>query len=845
MIPIIYAKNETAFTSNGLGRLTDCISCIVREERNGTYELEITYPVNGKNFSKIINGRIISCTHDETRTKQPFVIYRITKPINGICTVNAHHVSYALSNVVMPPFEATTVAEAFDYIERFSMTKNDFVFWTDKTSSGTLKTEVPKAVRSILLGSEGSVLDSFGGGDFEFDKKTVKLYQDRGTDSGVTIRYGKNLTDLKQELDTLNSYNSVVPYWKGGEDEVIVGGVIIGTGATAGSSVITNQSDVALTDHNGNELTAYLYNTVAIPLDLSNEFDDPPTVLQLQTKAQTILESNKPWQTKENIKVDFVALWQTEEYKDVAILERVRLCDTVTVYYPELDVNVKKKVVKTDYNVLLDKYDSIELGDKTTSFADVIEQNTAIVATQTIEETKSDLEYAIEHVTDLITGGLGGHVVMRCDAEGKPQEILIMDTENEMTAVQVLRININGIGFSSNGINGPFRTGWTLDGQFVADFITAGTLSANRIKGGILTLGGRDDANGIIVMYDNSGNQIGKWSRAGLVASGDLELSDGTRLTKITTDDYQIPSPQSGNNSYYYNVQISGLETWLKNHTGKIVDGIEYNSNTNLQRPMRLTFGWQGADSINLTQSYPFYHPIEQDEVQYANHKFYHQRYLESKVFDKLLCDTGNGVMVSYGVYSTDLKPYFCVYELSPSIGDPEIIKSVGKALYLDYHTSFSAHYLYSATVSNAKAVYVAYDGTLGVTSSSQRWKNSIRRLTEEKNECIKSDVLESVRAIPVSVFKYNEGHFNFDYDYDQYELGLIAEDVYEQMPSATVRSADDPELVDDWSIRELFPAVMLLAQEAMDRAEKLEAKIEQMEARINKLEEMLCKYMN
>lgn len=460
MIPKLYAADAFEYVTEGLGRLTECVSCTVMEERNGEYECQFEYPIGGKLYEQIKNGCVITCPHNETGDLQPFVIYRISKPINGVATFYAHHVSYLLSGIVLDPFRATSCASALSAMRDVGQPYNPFTYWTDKVTEAEFRVDVPVSARAILGGMEGSILDVFGGGEYEFDKYQVKLWQNRGTDSGVTIRYGKNLTDITDELDTLDVYDSVVPYWLSSEEDgqCIYGGVVVATGVSS--------------------------PTRTVVMDLSGEYQNAPTVAQLESKAQTILDRRRSWIPKRNIKIDFVALWQTEEYAQIAPLERVNLCDTVTVVYPELDVNVSAKVIKTVYNVLLDRYDEIELGEPRSSFGDVITAQTDAALAKV--PTTSMMQAAIDYATSMITGGQGGHVVFRYDANEKPTEILIMDTEDESTAVNVLRINMNGIGFSSNGVNGPFTTAWTIDGHFVANFIDTGQLSANVIYGGVI-----------------------------------------------------------------------------------------------------------------------------------------------------------------------------------------------------------------------------------------------------------------------------------------------------------------------------------------------------------------------
>lgn len=540
MNPVLFDENAKDFTTNGIGRLSDCITCEVTEERNGVYEVEFSYPITGALYSEIMEGRIIVVSHDEQKDLQPFEIYRRSAPIRGIVTFNAQHISYKLTNVIVSPFTASSVTSAFESFDTHSMTDNPFTFWTDKSSGGSFEIKVPTSIRAALGGTKGSILDAFGGGEYEFDNYLVRLYQNRGSDNGVTIRYGKNLADIKSETNAGSIYSAVVPYWSDGATTVVYGGIVSGDSGIVSVANWTDENGAPIQDENGNVIEFKYGRRVVVPMDLSGEFEDAPTVAQLEAKARSILNSNRPWIPKVSIDVDFVQLWQTEEYKNVAPLERVQLCDTVTVYYEALGVNATAKVIKVVWNALTERYEKMELGDAKTSFADTIIADTEQLVSD--YPTYSDMDLAIENATNLITGGMGGHIVFLYDANGKPTDMLVMDTEDTSTAVHVLRINVNGIGFSSNGVSGPFTSAWTLDGRFVADFITAGTMSAARIKGGTLVLGGVNNGNGSVVVYDASGNVIGRWNNAG------IEINGGTVRTK---DSVRASSIESGYSKYY------------------------------------------------------------------------------------------------------------------------------------------------------------------------------------------------------------------------------------------------------------------------------------------------------
>lgn len=468
MIPILYAGTEKDFLNNGLGRLSDAIKCTVEEERNGTYELEMTYPITGIHYADIQVNNIIYARSEDGGNNQPFIIYKISKPLNGIVTINAQHISYLLNGFIVMPFTASSLADAMNKINANAVLTTGFTFSTDIAITKPFTLDAPKAIRNLLGGESGSLLDVYGGHDYYFDNFNVSLLADRGNDNGVTIRYGKNLTDLKAVSDMTNVYTGIVPFWADQE----------------GGNTVYVDGYVVYSEH----AATYPYKYIKV-IDFSADFETAPSKAQLLARAESYLDNNDGWKLKSNIEVSFVSLASTEEYKNIAPLERVKLCDTVTVQYTKLGVSFKTKVIRTVYNVLLDRYDSIELGDTTYTLAQAILQAND---TPTLQETTSAIQSAVQNATKLIRGGLGGHVVMMADGNGLPQEILIMDTDDITTAQKVWRWNLGGLGYSDEGYDGDYGTAITMDGQIVASFITTGTLNAALIKAGILAA---DDDN--------------------------------------------------------------------------------------------------------------------------------------------------------------------------------------------------------------------------------------------------------------------------------------------------------------------------------------------------------------
>lgn len=455
MKPILFPSTATEFTTQGLGALSDAISCIVTEERNGLYELEMQYPQSGIHFSEIQNRCIIYAIPSPYREAQPFRVYRITRPINGIATIYAQHISYDLAGIPVNPFTAGSAAEALSGMASHAAVESPFSFWTDKSTTANFSVLVPSASRSVLGGVEGSILDVYGG-EYLFDKFLVRLYNQRGNDNGVVIRYGKNLTDVEQDANISSVATGVLPYWVGAEGELVQGNIVNVDGTFDFVRIMT--------------------------IDFSSDFENQPTASELETRAMQYIKSNKIGVPSVSISVSFVQLEQTEEYKDLALLEKCDLCDTVTVQFEALGINAKAEIVRIITDVLLERYESVEVGDIRANIAYTIADQQ-----QKIEKapTTSAMQQAINNATNWLTSA-DGYVIAVKDDNGTWKEILFLDTPSAETAKNVLRINTNGIGFSTNGVNGPYRNAWTIDGSLVADFITTGVLTANLIKAGVL-----------------------------------------------------------------------------------------------------------------------------------------------------------------------------------------------------------------------------------------------------------------------------------------------------------------------------------------------------------------------
>ncbi len=487
MIPILYSGDEIAFTSNGVGRLADCTSCTVTEERNGIYECEFTLPVTSPMYADIAEGMILGVTHDDRGDVQPFDIYARSAPLNGLVTFYARHISYRLRNIILKPFAADSCAEALAAMPANSYNRNPFTFWTSKATVGHWAVTVPSACKAVLMGQQGSILDVYGTGEYEWDKWTVKLHTRRGADNGVSIRYGYNLSDLTQNIDDGDSYSAVAPFWKATEGDQVVTlpeGVVVSPHVPTVRYPWTTETGETITTETGEPIEFQVPKIVPVPMDLSQDFETQPTPEQLRQRALQRLNNSEAWLPSNNIKVKFIDLAHTEDYKNVAALQRVSLCDYVNVYCGPLGVTaVSMKVIRTVFNVLTDLYDEVEIGSPKPTYADTImaQVDGAIEDLENRVVSVDVLQSAVANATAHITGANGGHIRDIYDANGDRMELVIIDTLDIATATKVWRWNLGGLGFSRNGYNGPYTTAITQDGHIVADFVDVGTLNANVI----------------------------------------------------------------------------------------------------------------------------------------------------------------------------------------------------------------------------------------------------------------------------------------------------------------------------------------------------------------------------
>lgn len=451
MMPILFPATATTFATHGLGTLSDAISCTVTEERNGAFEFEMQYPITGVHFGHIAPRCIILAAPNNYDNPQPFRIYRISRPIGGVVTIYARHLSYDLSGCPIAPYTALTAQDAISGLAAHSVMPMLFNFSTNLTKAGTFSFSAPTAARALLGGSEGSLLDVYHG-EWRFDGYNVQLLDAIGEDRGVKIVYGVNLTDLTQDEAVDEVYTGIIPYVQGQQDSPTVSGSVL----------------IALPDAD---------YTKILPVDLSDKFEDTPTVEQLDAAGREWLYTHDITTPTVSLSVSFVSLRGSAAYEDAAPLEEVHLGDTVTVQFARLGVNAKAKVVKTTYNCLTERLDKVEIGSLRTSIADTIAGAVKAISTKPSLDT---MAAAIISMTAAILGAKGGSVrLLDTDGDGDPDTLYIADGPDPATAQKVWRFNYEGWGASTNGYNGPYVLGATFENGGTIDAININVVNIN------------------------------------------------------------------------------------------------------------------------------------------------------------------------------------------------------------------------------------------------------------------------------------------------------------------------------------------------------------------------------
>ena len=442
----LYDSKEINFNNNGSVILSDCISCNVAEELNGSFELDLEYPLDERGkWKQLLDGNIIKSDG------QLFRIYRKIKTLSGI-KINARHIYYDLLDNFLEDVRPTNLSgtSAVSWVLTHTQYTHPFVSLGDVGGSNTQYFVRKNPVEAIT-----TIINTWGG-ELVRDNFEIKLMQARGLDREVLVAYGKNIEGVEETLDMDSMCTRLMPIGKDG---------LLLTEKYVDSQYINNYPH---------------------PIIKVVEFTDIEIEEELRSAGQSYILDSKCDIPQYNYKINFLELSKTEEYKNYIALETVYMGDTVTIKHSKLNINLKAKVIKITKNILTGRIIKVELGSFKDNIATVISKSIKAVTTEIAQVTNA-YQLAIENATDLITGSKGGNVVIRQDGDGKPYEILIMDTDDINTALNVWRWNLGGFGHSDTGINGPFDVAITQDGHIVASFITALEITGQQVTTGVLS----------------------------------------------------------------------------------------------------------------------------------------------------------------------------------------------------------------------------------------------------------------------------------------------------------------------------------------------------------------------
>lgn len=451
---ILYDSAATSFSNLGLGVLKDfCSNAIITEVLNAEYNLEFEYANNGWLSENLLKGNIIKANG------QLFRIWDVRQDLTTI-KILAKHIFFDLSKNFLEDVAPTNLSgtNALNWILERTQYPHQFIINGDCSNVASAR-YVRKNPIDAIYNEENSILKKFGG-EIELDNFNVFLHQKRGKNSGFSIRYGKNLSGVKVEMDFSGIATRIMPQ---GKDELLIDEKYID------SPLINNYfapfykkvdfNDIGIDEENGIDEEQAKNKLKEATLELFEEGIDKPTIA---------------------IKIDFIELSKTIEYKKYMNLETVSIGDTIKAFIPSLHLNLETRVVKIEFDCALKRIVKLELGSITPNIVTSQSQSNKDINNQ-LEQINPDsiLNQAKDAATNIINHPFSGNLYISEDTG----ELLLMDTTDPNTATNVWKWGLGGLGFSSNGINGPYEVAMTQDGSIVADFISTGILSASRIEG--------------------------------------------------------------------------------------------------------------------------------------------------------------------------------------------------------------------------------------------------------------------------------------------------------------------------------------------------------------------------
>lgn len=471
----VYEFNQTSFNNNGICTLFPKSAVITRDLNEYKYYLDLTHPIDetGK-WKEITQDRII------VANEQPFRIKFVQKTSREIVAY-CEQIFFDLNNNFIEDTNIkgkngntalNQILSNTNYVHPFSGTSNIQI-----TNNSRL---VRKNVLSAIIGDNENSFVNRWGGELDIDGFTFKINTRIGRNNGYKVEYSKNMTGINAKFDMRNVVTKIRPV---GFDGIKLEELFVD------SPFINSYAMPIIREYKYEDVKWKGSPNYQAPLD--GEDDGAYETLaeaqaELKRRALAEFSENEVDLPTVNYNVNFVELSNTDEYANYQALSSINIGDDVVIRHKILDINIPARCTAYKYNCLTCNFDEITLGHYNKNFFTDVKNamNDVDSVKSTLQELPKQLndilQQSKEYVTDFINGGFGGYVYYT------PNAIYILDNPDVNVAKNVAVFNMNGLGFSNEGINGTFETAITRDGHIVADFIDTGILTADIIKAGIL-----------------------------------------------------------------------------------------------------------------------------------------------------------------------------------------------------------------------------------------------------------------------------------------------------------------------------------------------------------------------
>lgn len=563
-------KNNV-YQTQGLGTLPDATTALVENEFQQALVLNMLYPINGHNADLLKEERIIQTQVSADKTQQ-LRIYEVKKSLSGLHyevkaepifnTVRKHFITKLVNDNTVSIDTAWQMAinACYPAIDKaiYKIQVN-----SDATNSMAKINFEAGNLLQFIAGKEGSLLDYRNPLEFEKDNSTLIVGRKLGKEHAFTATYTRNLTGLDYTINTQGVVTSYYPFAKvklEGEEE---------------EKLIELNPKVIILD------SAKLYTGITKTLDFSQD-ESVTDVASLQKAYDAYFKANEAERTPQvTVKIDVVSLRNQQGYENFISWQSINVGDSVDVIHGEWNMTLTARVLKYEYDVLTDRYNSVEVGDAKKTFIDNINDNINGNTSNILDKvqdiidtlpTKGDTQELLDEMADKITGNAGGNIVL--DPPTRPERLLIMDTDNINTAKNIIMMNKAGILMGQNGIDGDFSSAWSIEGIFNAKWIQTGILSGNNLrvnldtgevnfsKGQIQSLTNDfliDITSRKIKMTGKSNTSIANDNLSLAIMNGELRTNFGKTFTSTENP---IFAQTYGN---------QGLALWVHNNTDGVV----------------------------------------------------------------------------------------------------------------------------------------------------------------------------------------------------------------------------------------------------------------------------------